>query len=221
VPPHFALPSPPPPARARRRVLSFCLAAVALAGTAGCSGSTTSSVPSSATSTSTARLGTSAASASTAPNTTTGTTPRWTIGQQGVIDAYLAARSAFTTSLAHPDPDDPALAATHVDPLLSEVRKTNAEWRGFGQAGRFPDNSVSRTDITDVSINGSTATVDTCGVDDSIVYEVASGKVLNSDVVTVQAHATMTAIDGTWKLASRSEVQRWEGVAGCAVGSPS
>lgn len=134
-----------------------------------------------------------------------------------MIDDFLAARAAFSNSLEHPDPTNPQLTATHVDPMLTEVRNTNAKWQGFGQAGRFPTNSVSRTEPLKVEVNSDTATIETCGVDDSIVYEPATGKVLNDDVTTVQATSTLTLVDGTWKLATRTEIQRWEGVAGCAL----
>lgn len=129
----------------------------------------------------------------------------------------MAARAAFSASLESPDPDDPELAATHVDPMLTEVKNINAQWKGFGQAGRFPENSVSRTDALTIEIAGDQATVETCGVDDSVVFDTATGNVLNDDVVTVRASSTLTNVEGDWKLTTRSELERWEGVAGCAV----
>jgi hypothetical protein len=149
--------------------------------------------------------------------TTPTTAAKWTAAQQEAIDDFLAARAAFSTSLEHPDPANPSLPATHVDPMLTEVRNTNAQWQGFGQAGRFPTDSVARTEPLTVVISGDTATIETCGVDDSVVYEPASGKVLNDDVVTVRSTSTLTRVDGTWKLATRTENERWEGVAGCAL----
>jgi hypothetical protein len=157
----------------------------------------------------------------TVDSSTTGTSAAssedWSLEQQEVIDGYLAARDAFSASLESPDPADPALAATHVDPMLAEVRNTNAEWLGFGQAGRFPDGSVAFVEPLSVEVDGDTATIETCGVDDSIVYDTTTGEVLDDDVVTVQATSTLVRDGGIWKLSTRSEVQRWEGVAGCAL----
>jgi hypothetical protein len=38
--------------------------------------------------------------------------------------------------------------------------------------------------------------------------------------VTVHSSSTMTRVDGTWKLATRTEIERWKGVAGCALDFP-
>ena len=129
----------------------------------------------------------------------------------------MAARAAMSESLKSPDPDDPTLAETHVDPMLTEVKNLNAQWLGFGQASRFPEGSVSRIDAISVEVTGDGATVETCGVDDSIVFDSATGNVINDDVVTVRASSTLQRDGDHWKLATRSELERWEGVAGCAV----
>ena len=101
--------------------------------------------------------------------------------------------------------------------MLTEVKNINAQWLGFGQAGRFPEGSVSRTDPLTIEVAGDTATVETCGVDDSVVYDAATGNVINDDVVTVRASSTLERDGDHWKLATRSELERWEGVAGCAI----
>ena len=50
-----------------------------------------------------------------------------------------------------------------------------------------------------------------------MLYEPATGKVLNDKVTTAHDKATMTLVDGSWKLATRAQLEKWEGVAGCAV----
>lgn len=150
-------------------------------------------------------------------STTSVPSSEWTSEQQAVLDDFMAARAAFSASLESPDPDDPTLAATHVDPMLTEVKNINAQWLGFGQAGRFPEGSISRTDPLSIDIVGDQATVETCGVDDSVVYDVATGNVINDDIVTVRASSTLERDGDHWKLATRSELERWEGVAGCAI----
>lgn len=193
--------------RSRMGALLLCLTLAVVLAT-GCGGSATGS-----TTTSTTTSTTSTASPSTSPSTEGG---KWSAEEQAAVDGLLAARQAFSQSLEAPNSDDPALPATHVDPMLTEVRNTNAEWAGFGQAGRFPDNSVSETVPLTVDVNGDKATIETCGVDDSILYEPATGKVLNDDVVTVRATSTLVRTDGVWKLETRTEIERWEGIDGCA-----
>lgn len=154
------------------------------------------------------------------PGTTTSQTGRLTGEEQQVVDAYLAAMAAFDQTTADPpNPDHPALAATTVDPALTEVRDLAASWKGFGQALRYPTTSVHEITTLSVEIDGATATIETCNVDDGILYEPASGRVLNDKITTAHDRATMTLVAGTWKLATRAQVQKWEGVAGCAVAS--
>lgn len=137
-----------------------------------------------------------------------------------MVDAYLAAMEAFDQATADPpNPDHPALAATTVDPVLTEVRNLAASWKGFGQALRYPQNSVHEITPLTVEIDGETATIETCNVDDGILYEPASGRVLNDKITTAHDRATMTLVGGTWKLTTRVQVEKWEGVAGCADAS--
>ena len=56
-----------------------------------------------------------------------------------------------------------------------------------------------------------------CSINDTIVYRVATGEVVDDSTVTRSVSATMRKVDGVWKLASTSEIQKWEGVAGCAL----
>lgn len=199
-----------------RRWIIGALLVIAVAGASSCGSDGESAAT---TTSSTAVSSPSSTTTTSSSTTTTATQPTspWTAEQQAVLDDFMAARAAFSTSLESPDPDNPELAATHVDPMLTEVTNTNAEWKGFGQAGRFPENSVSRTDALSIEITGDQAIVETCGVDDSVVFDTATGAVLNDDVVTVRASSTLTNVDGDWKLTTRSELERWEGVAGCAV----
>lgn len=163
---------------------------------------------------------TSPASGSTVGTTaTTGTTamPGTSADQQVIIDAYLNAMAAFDQATADPpNPDHPALAATTIDPVLTQVRNLAASWKGFGQALRYPPNSVHKITPLTVQIDGETATIETCNVDDGVLYEPATGRVVNDKVSTAHDRATMKRVDGVWKLSTREQVQKWEGVAGCA-----
>lgn len=137
-----------------------------------------------------------------------------------VFTSYKSALDAFNHALADPpNPDDPLLAQTMVDPMLGQAMKLAGEWRGFGQAGKAPPDSVRRITLISSDVDGDRATIEACSVDDGIVYEPATGTVLNDKVTTAHDRATLTLVDGIWKLATREQVEKWEGVAGCALDS--
>lgn len=68
-----------------------------------------------------------------------------------------------------------------------------------------------------MNVDGTTAQLQECSVNDGVVYEVDSGQVIDDTVVTRSVEATMEQVDGVWKLAATRVVQSWEGVAGCAL----
>ena len=68
-----------------------------------------------------------------------------------------------------------------------------------------------------MSVNGSSARLVECRVDAGIVYEKASGHVLNDKVVSQRRQATLQ-FDGTaWKVSSRTNETEWDGISGCAA----
>lgn len=206
-------PFPPPgrrPSAGPRRLASLSATAALVVGACGATATDDASSPLGSASPATS------AAASPSPTAPSTSAPSTEANREGeVVDAYMAAREAFSASLVDPDPDDPELAATHVDPMLAEVRRMNAEWRGSGRAGRFPDDSIARAVPMSIEVTGDAATVEICGVDDSIVYETATGTVLDDSVVTVHSSSTLRLVEGTWKLATRTEFARWEGVTEC------
>jgi hypothetical protein len=136
------------------------------------------------------------------------------------FDGYRAALDALNHALSNPpNPSDSLLPQTMVDPMLSQSTNLAGEWRGFGQAGRYPAHSVRRVTLVSADVSGDQATIEACIVDDGVVYDVATGKVINDQVTTALDKATLTLVGGTWKLATRDQVQKWQGVAGCAAGT--
>lgn len=137
---------------------------------------------------------------------------------EAVVAAYDAAMAAFDLAASDPvSPNHPALASTTVDPALSSVRDLAASWLGFGQALRYPAPSVHRIVVLDVQVNGETAVLESCNVDDGILYEPESGRTLNDTVTTARDRATMLRVEGVWKLSLREQLNKWDGVAGCAA----
>lgn len=56
-----------------------------------------------------------------------------------------------------------------------------------------------------------------CPVDDGVIFDVATGVVVNDDVVTHNHQINLELHDGVWKVSRIVRVQQWEGVAGCAL----
>lgn len=209
-------------ARALRRVGVFALAVlVAAVLLTGCGSDDPSASGTDSTSADTTTTITSTTTTTRSPGTTSpSAAAEWSADEQAVIDAYGAAMSAFDQATADPpNPEHPALLATTVDPVLTEVQNLASSWKGFGQALRYPAESVHRIDTIAVTVDGDAAVIETCNVDDGVLYEPATGRVLNDKVSTAHDRATMTLVDGTWMLTTREQVQKWEGVAGCAVAS--
>jgi len=150
-------------------------------------------------------------------STSTSTTTAVPVEEAAARSAYEAASRAFIDAAAVPDPNFPALAATHTGPMLVQRRDVLLGLKADGRAIRYPQPSVYRIVIKSVEINGDVARLEVCGVDDGQRVVVASGQVLADGVLTVLARAAMRKVDGAWRLAERVKVQEWEGVAGCAA----
>jgi len=159
-------------------------------------------------------------------STTTSTTRRSTTSttvdpsealEEEVEAAYLASSRAFIDAAAIPDPDFPALAATHTGPMLEQRREVLLGLQTDGRVIRYPPNSQYRIEVSDIEIDGDVARFVVCVVDDGETVVASSGEVVAHGLFTVQARAAMRRVDGTWRLAERLEDGEWEGIAGCAA----
>lgn len=166
-----------------------------------------------ATSTTAATGSTVPASSSTAPPATE---------EEAVKARYLAFWEArFQANQPPPNPDLPALreyaTGKQLDNVIAETRRNLED----GLAVRHPDSSVARSTVRVVEIKGDAATLQECAVDDGIIYRFQTGEIVNSSVATHSVSATMQRTEGVWKLADTKLLQRWEGVAGCALAGSS
>ncbi len=84
---------------------------------------------------------------------------------------------------------------------------------------RRPEGAPVRSSVKVVKVAGDEATVQECVVDDDVVYRYTTGEVVNAAVATNSVEGTMRRVGGVWKLAAARLIQRWEGVAGCALSS--
>jgi len=186
------------------RLASLVLASVVLASCGGGSGSAQpgSTVPTT----------TSASTAATAPSTTAADSQAEVVAR---YQAYWQAR--FEANQAPPDPDDPALAEYATGQQLEQVRAETRDNLEKGLALRRSEDPAGPGRVKVVSLDGDEVTLQECVVDDDVVYRYGTGEIVNDAVATYNVEGTMLRVDGSWKLASARQLQRWEGVAGCAL----
>lgn len=193
------------PAPARRRLLAVL--AIAVLAAASCSDDDGGAVASDSTTSSTARR-----------STTTTADPNEALKEE-VEAAYAASSRAFIDAAAIPDPNFPALAATHTGPMFEQRRDVLLGLQADGRVIRYPPNSQYRIEVDEesIEIEDDVARFEVCGVDDGERVVAASGEVVAGGVVSVHARVAMQRVDGMWKLAERQQIAEWEGVAGCAA----
>ena len=149
-----------------------------------------------------------------------GTTAPGTSEEQEVVDRYVAYWDArFAANSGTPDPDDPALreyaTGEQLDAVVAETRGNLEQ----GLAFRRADDPHDIQWVTVVEIDGDHAVVQECVVSDGVVVERDTGEVVNDDVATHNVRGELERVDGVWRVSAARLVQRWEGVAGCALDS--
>jgi hypothetical protein len=136
--------------------------------------------------------------------------------QQAVLAAYQGYWDAILAANDPPDPSHPALRRYATGAAYESVIKATHTNRLARRAVRLPPNSISTHRAQVVSIQGDTATVRDCAIDDGLVVDMDTGGVVNDVVATQLRTATLLRESGVWKVANTVLEQRWEGVAGCA-----
>lgn len=159
----------------------------------------------------------STASSSTTTASATDTTAPQNGDEQQVIDQYLGFWEArFAANQEPVNPDHPSLREYATGAQLDNVIEETRRRRDEGLAFRWPEDSVHAHDVTVAESSPTEVILQDCSVNDGIIYRVATGEVVDDDVVTQNIRATMQLVEGVWKLARATLVQEWEGVAGCA-----
>jgi hypothetical protein len=131
--------------------------------------------------------------------------------------AYLAYWDAYMEAAAEPvDPQLPAMQELMTGDHRRVVTRDLADRQARGEAARLPTNSLLKHEIlsAELQADGSVHLTE-CEVNDAIVYNVDSGVVINDDIVTKLATATMVDEGGGWKVADSAVVRRWPGAVSC------
>jgi len=123
----------------------------------------------------------------------------------------------FDANQPPPNPDFAALADYATGQQLDQVKAETRKNLQDRTAVRHAPNPVLRSSVKVIERGADDARLQECVVDDDVVFRYSTGEVLNSGVATHSVEATMRRVNGIWKLASTRLLQRWEGVAGCAL----
>src|SRR5262249_29039221 len=85
---------------------------------------------------------------------------------------------------------------------------------------RFEKANPSRADhrLGLLTLSHAQAVVQDCSLDDGVVVDSSSGRVINADVATYLWKATLTQEGGTWKVAVNTRLGRWRGASDCGLG---
>ena len=137
----------------------------------------------------------------TSPSTTkapTTTTPQpkliyartFTPAQQEVAKGYFAAEKAFVNASAEPTVTGTLLSATHAGPMLAAARRDIRTLAERHQAVRLPKHSQYLIRIDQVSLHGGDAVVQLCAVDDGVLFQRTTGKIVDASTVSRMRRAT-------------------------------
>lgn len=150
-------------------------------------------------------------------STTTDTTDTTTemTDEQAIIAAVDGYWRSYLVAGNPPDPSHPIIdeyttgdAKVRMVDRLSELQIAN-------QALRAPSPSILTSTVAVLSIEGETANVADCVVDDTQLVQLPSGQVLDDEVGTVMFSLTLQRVDGSWKVAIKSVAKKWEGQTQC------
>ena len=159
---------------------------------------------------------TTAATTTTAPTTTL---DEETQKEEAATAAYLAYWATYVQATADPvDPELPAMQRLITADHQRVVTRNLQDRQARGEAVRHPAGSQATHEIRSAELQADGSVMITeCEVDDAVVYMVATGSVVNDEVVTKLATAVMVEVDGSWRIAHSEVIQRWRGVVECAA----
>ncbi|HEV2068161.1 MAG TPA: hypothetical protein VGR26_00035 [Acidimicrobiales bacterium] len=160
----------------------------------------------------------------TAEETTTTTAPPETTTaaptpEDQVLAAYQGYWAAVNEAFGPPQvrPDLPALRQYATGEVLAGIVRRAEEVKGRDSVTRLRENGqyVHRAEV--LSVDGATATVRDCNIDDVVEENAATGGAIDDGVSTRLYISMLVLEDRHWKVAVLEREMAWEGVAGCAL----
>ncbi|KAA0235951.1 MAG: hypothetical protein EDR02_02000 [Actinobacteria bacterium] len=140
--------------------------------------------------------------------------------EEEIIASYIGFWDArFAANSGTPNPDDPALREVATGEQLETVINETRANLEQGLAFRPADDPANIQQVTVIEVDGDRAVVQECVVTDGVIVRRDSGQIVNDEVATHNVRGELLLVDGVWRVSLARLVQRWEGVAGCALAS--
>lgn len=114
-----------------------------------------------------------------------------------------------------PNPDHPDLQRYMTGAALETAVSSIRNARSLSQTRSLPPDSVFSATVTEVVVSGDTATAAVCLVDDGLVVDAPSGKVLNDRVSTSKVNVRLKRTSDGWRVDRNDFVDTHDGVATC------
>jgi hypothetical protein len=148
------------------------------------------------------------------------TTPGATTDEQAAVLATLDHYWVIWLAANSPtDPDDPRLGEVLSGDALKQTQDSMRSRLALGREIQMAPNPQFRHRVEIVNFEGTGIAVATeCVVDDTLLVEVSSQRIVNGDVATYELLKTLSAdLAGNWTISKSTRQKRWDGVAGCAL----
>lgn len=119
--------------------------------------------------------------------------------------------------LAAPELDLQVLSTYLIGKYESTFRRTLTKRHADGFVSKEDPAERARHATESVRIEGDVASIVECIVDANQTVRVDTGAVVNDSVETVRLDVTAERTPRGWRLSDAVQVERWEGVTGCAA----
>lgn len=153
----------------------------------------------------------------TVPETTTTTAAP--SPEEEVLAAYANYWQAVDAAFDPPqvEPEHPALREYATGEALAGITANARETLSQNRARRIRSGGRYAHRAEVLTIDGDTATVRDCTIDDTVIVNTVDGAVIDDGVSTRLYISMLVHEAGQWKLALQNREKGWEGVDGCAL----
>jgi len=133
--------------------------------------------------------------------------------------AYLAFMHAVRAAEAAPvTPHLPDVQAVMTGLQQTQITANLEGMQARGEAVRLPENSQDSQEVLTASLQpDGSVLLKACEINDAVVYDVATGAVVDDDVITLKVDVTVVQENGVWKVADTVITEESNGVVPCGA----
>lgn len=136
-------------------------------------------------------------------NESASTDAKWSAEQRAALDAYDAFLAAVDKAMTEPlNPSEPGVAQHATADVAASVGLEVVGLQTLGQAIRPNKEFIPES----VAVDGGTAQLEGCTVDRDVLYEVATGRVVDDQIGRFATTATLVlGSDGAWRVSNDAQ----------------